>query len=358
MVAKYHIISLMQLTIRYATNEEIESWDKLVLANNPGADFLSSHAFANIKAKYGWKPRFLVYESDSTKRYVVTLEKEILLLGKLWYQPSLTAEADWLDAMITANKAIRQLDPAVFLVRIDVPISEKATKVNLPKAHSIQPAHTIVLDVSGKSSEDLLEKFDRRARRDIRLSIRKGVQPVELEPTEATKKQMFELMKTAAGGKGFAGLRSYQYYSDFWDEFVRTGYGKFYGAYEGKKLVVSAFVIQYGQNATYKDAGSDPTRDQSAQAAHGVQWQIIQDLNKAGVKNYDLLGVPASDKIDDPNDPLYGVGRFKTSFSHDIIDHLGAFDIALKPLAYKIWRGAGQKLAYKIHYTKTHENYY
>jgi len=348
----------MKLTIRYATKAEIESWNDLVLANNHGADFLSSRAFSNIKAKYGWTSRFLVYESGDAKRYVLTLEKRIPLLGKLWYQPSLTTETDWIEPMIEANKTIRQLDSAVFLVRIDVPISDKAATVDLPKANNIQPAHTIVLDVSGESGEALLEKLDRRARRDIRLSIRKGVKPVELEPTTATKKQMFKLMKTAAGGKGFAGLRSYQYYSDFWDEFVRAGYGKFYGAYQDEKLVVAAFVIQFGQQATYKDAGSDPERDQSAQAAHGVQWQIIQDLNNAGVKSYDLLGVPASDKIDDRNDPLYGLGRFKTSFSHDIIDHLGAFDQPLKPFAYKIWRALGQKIAYKIHYTKTHENYY
>ena len=56
--------NLTNFTARFATEAEQDKWDDLVTANPDGGNVLQSASFAEVKSHHGWKPLFLVLESD------------------------------------------------------------------------------------------------------------------------------------------------------------------------------------------------------------------------------------------------------------------------------------------------------
>jgi lipid II:glycine glycyltransferase (peptidoglycan interpeptide bridge formation enzyme) len=76
------------------------------------------------------------------------------------------------------------------------------------------------------------------------------------------------------------------------------------------------------------------------------------------MKVHDLCGSPPSDQIKNPDHPYFGFGRFKTSFSKEIIDFVGAYDIVVRPYRYNLWVKIGSRLALRWHFWRHHENFY
>ena len=123
-------------------------------------------------------------------------------------------------------------------------------------------------------------------------------------------------MADTVKAKGSMPLRSYEYYTRFWDEFCNRGQGNFFFVYEDGKPSVGAFVINYGSKATYKDGGSTQNRKQYGDS-HLVQWAAIRRMQELGCTEYDFCGTPPGARIKDKTHPLYGMGMFKTSFTQD-----------------------------------------
>ena len=87
-----------------------------MIANPDGGNLLQSASFAKVKADYGWKPRYIVYEGtvdhDGERQpfasYSLAFEKNIPLLGKLWYfiKGPAVHDADELPALLQANRRL------------------------------------------------------------------------------------------------------------------------------------------------------------------------------------------------------------------------------------------------------------
>ena len=78
-------------------------------------------------------------------------------------------------------------------------------------------------------------------------------------------------------------------------------------------------------------------------APHLLQWRQIQKAKELGFKYYDFWGV-APDKASD-NHPWTGITRFKKSFGGQGISYVGAYDLILDTVWYKIY-----KIALKVKY--------
>lgn len=360
----------ISLTLRFATDDEISHWDENVHANSPGCgSFLQSAAFARTKERFGWSLRYLVYEGKNRKLYALALEHSTLTLGCLWYITGLPIRDDemsekLLRAIVTANKKALALAPTLFMIKLEILLTTTDARLKLMKRLSLQKtsniqsnSSTVVLDVSG-SPESLIDTIAYRGRRCIRVSQRRNLETRKLEPTLETQRTMYELMKSVNGGKGAMMIRPFKYYRHFWTQFVSEGQGHFYGVYEDGRLVTTAFVIVYGDSATYKDGGSTPKRDQTAMHAYGLQWHIIQDLNQLGVRHYDPCGTPPSGRIADRSHPYYGLGLFKTSFNKQVVDRLGTYDQVLDPIAFKAWNMYAGKIIQKLYWAARHDLYW
>ena len=91
---------------------------------------------------------------------------------------------------------------------------------------------------------------------------------------------------------------------------------------------------------------------------HLLQWNVIQWAKKNGAIVHDLCGTPPSDRINDETHRWYGVGRFKTSFNKHVTDYIGAYDLSVQPLKYRVWTAFGERATKSLWWRTHHESWY
>jgi lipid II:glycine glycyltransferase (peptidoglycan interpeptide bridge formation enzyme) len=357
---------LREFTARFASAEEVANWDNHVTANPNGGNLLQSEAFAEVKQHFGWKPLHLVYETADYTSYNLVLEKSFPVLGKLWYLikgPDVAAVED-IPGIAAANaEFVKRARLGVFAIKIepDIILSEDAQQViegaGLVKTHNLQPNDsTALLDIAPEENQ-LLRNLHSRGRNAVRRAIREGVEVHNVEPTEENFRAMYALMTTTVEAKSQVRVREYEYYRQFWTNFINRGQGQLLFVYENGVPSVGAFVINYGRKGTYKDGGSLQKRSQYGDS-HLVQWTAISQVKELGCTEYDFCGTPPSNKLKDTSNPFHGLGLFKTSFSKTVTDFVGCYDQVLSPLKYKAWMAAGERVARQLYTRRTGQQFY
>jgi lipid II:glycine glycyltransferase (peptidoglycan interpeptide bridge formation enzyme) len=64
---------------------------------------------------------------------------------------------------------------------------------------------------------------------------------------------------------------------------------------------------------------------------YALQWEAIRWAKSRGCTTYDLWGAP---DVLEPEDPLWGVWRFKEGFGAHFAPHIGAYDYPVSRLLY------------------------
>ncbi len=357
---------MREFTARFASAAEIADWDARVTSNSNGGNLLQSEAFAAVKANYGWKALYLVYESAQYSSYNLVLEKSFPLLGRLWYliKGPDTTDVNDVPAMMEATRTFaRGAGLNVFAVKIepDIVDSEEARRVltgaGLVKAFNLQPNDsTALLDISPEENQ-LLRNLHSRGRNAVRRAIREGVEAVQVEPTEENFRTMYALMSGTIAEKGTTQIRDFDYYRQFWSGFASRGQGRLYFVHENGRASVGAFVINYGRKGTYKDGGSLQQRSQYGDS-HLVQWRAINALKDLGITEYDFCGTPPADRLKDTSHPHHGLGLFKTSFSKTVTDFVGCYDLVVSPLKYRLWTTLGERVSRQLYTRRTGQQFY
>lgn len=346
------------MTLRFATDSELAHWNELVLANPDGGSVLQSAEMAEVKARGGWQPRFIVAESLA----FVALERQVLGLGKLWYVikgPGIET-AEQLEALVPELKEFANKN-GVFAVKIEPEIvktnevTEVVDKLDLTKVRNVQPnASTIFLDLSG-SLDEIMASLNQKGRHALRRAERDGATVEQVPATDENCKIMYDLYRHTAEGLWTA--RPYAYYKHYWQSFEAAGMGQLFFAYADGKLAAGAYALIFGKKSTYKDGASLRERPVYG-LSHLLQWHVIKWAKSRGAAVHDLCGSPPSDQIKNPDHPYYGFGRFKTSFSKNVVDFIGTYDIIVRPTKYKIWASIGERVALKLHFKRHGEIFY
>jgi lipid II:glycine glycyltransferase (peptidoglycan interpeptide bridge formation enzyme) len=344
--------------MRLATAEEIECWDELVAANPDGGNPLQGKAFAETKQEHGWVPRYIIHELSKAPVAAMYLTRRVSGFGQLWYCPQGPGVAD-----LTQLKAIvkdLEKQPA-FLIKLE-PLLPQDLASKMGGLGLVKPprqvqynSHTIVVDLTPEP-ETILASFRQKTRYNVRLAERKGVTVEAVPTTLESMDQMYALMSATQGRAGFY-LRDQAYFNDFWSRHAESGAGQQFFAYADGKILAGAYVVYLGQYGLYKDGGS--IREQTElQAPYALQWGAMEWLKQHGVTKYDMHGTPPADQIDDPKHPLAGLARFKTGFCSEVTEYLGAWDLAVQPTKYKLWRRAGERAAMALEQRLRHRLFY
>jgi lipid II:glycine glycyltransferase (peptidoglycan interpeptide bridge formation enzyme) len=69
--------------------------------------------------------------------------------------------------------------------------------------------------------------------------------------------------------------------------------------------------------------------------SNAMQWRMLTDARAAGASVYDLRGI--SDTLD-PNDPLFGLLRFKLGLGGDAVELAGEWEYPLRPVRHRLVR--------------------
>ncbi|MBP6038012.1 MAG: peptidoglycan bridge formation glycyltransferase FemA/FemB family protein [Candidatus Saccharimonas sp.] len=339
------------MNARFASTAEIARWDELITANPDGGNVFQSREMAETKRMNGWTPRYLIVDDIA----ITIIEKKVFAHGRYWYipkGPGITEEQRaksirFFDAL--SDFATKQGD--VFTIKIEPELLDTpdntATLTKFIKTPAIQPnSSTVIIDLT-PSLDEIITSLNQKGRHAIRRAQRDGVTAAPVELTEPNMRIMFDLLSDTAAGRFESSLRGYQYYSQFWQAFSKTGRGQLFFAYFDGKVVAAAYCMYLGQKGLYKDGASIRERTVYG-ASHLLQWEIMVWMKQHGVISYDLCGSPHSSAIDDPTHKFHGVGRFKTSFNKHVTDYVGCYDIVIDPTTYKRWQQFGQRLAISL----------
>jgi serine/alanine adding enzyme len=344
--------------MKFATDPAGADWNAQILSNPDGGNIFQGYEFARQKRLGEWTPRFI--EADGLA--ITVLEKSVFGLGKLWYAPKGpgVTSVRQLDELLPELKdfATKQ---GVFAVKIEPVLAKKdetlasLLKLGLIKVRPIQPNFsTVLLDLS-PDLETIMTNLNQKGRHAIRRAERDGVTVKRVDATDENCKIMYDLLAATAAGS--FRIRGYNYYKVFWQRYSDADLGQLFFAYFDGKVVAGAYAIAFGKKGTYKDGAS--IRERTAYgASHLLQWHVITWMKEKGVTIHDLCGAPPSDQINDPNHPHYGIGRFKTSFNKEVTDYVGAYDVVVKPGAYKLWRKFGERVVLRLYNYRHHESYY
>ncbi len=340
------------------TRDEINAWDEKLVSNPDGGNIFQSAEVAEVKRMGGWTPRYL--ELDGLA--ITVLEKPVLGLGKLWYLPKGpgVSSIEQLRSILPALKVAAK-QAGAFAVKIEPEfkkteaLTSDPTALDLVHVNPIQPNNsTVILDLSG-SLDEIMAGLNQKGRHAIHRAERDGVTTEAVPFNDENAQTMYALLRATAEGK--FNTRSYDYYHAFWQNLVDTGRGQLFFAHFEGKIVAGAFCSYLGHKGTYKDGAS--IRERTAYgASHFLQWEIVKWMKDHGVTSYDLCGTPPSDQILDESHPHYGLGRFKTSFNKEVTDYVGAYDLIVRPLTYRVWSSVGERITLRLSRAFKHENWY
>ncbi len=361
------IMSAPALRARYATPQEISSWDTLLAENPDGGDFLVSTTLADTKRTVAWQPRYVVFERAGERESVtLVLERRVPILGHLWYITRGPAATD-LVGLAEHVAALRDLTTrearSVFAITFEPPIavsdlSELEGPAPAPLAAlgavrrpAIQGSASTAIVSLERSEDELIASFDKKCRNMIRRAQRDGAVVEQLPATEETFEQMHRLMRLVGGGTADLALRPKAYTESLWRGFADAGQGTFYAINVDGTPAVMSYMIVIGTRAFYKDGGSERDRV-SPGMSNLLIWQMMLDARAAGATEIDLVGIAPAWATSTADHPSYGLGLFKLSFARERTDYIGAFDLPIKAFAYGIWQRIGERVVAKLHRSK------
>ena len=101
-------------------------------------------------------------------------------------------------------------------------------------------------------------------------------------------------------------------------------------------LVAATIGVRVGTHAWYS-YGASSTEKRDVRGSNAVQWAMMRDALAAGATVYDLRGI--TDTLD-PDDPHAGLIQFKVGTGGQAVEHVGEWDLPLRPLLYRAFRMA------------------
>lgn len=233
--------------------------------------------------------------------------------------------------------------------RIDSGQARMTTLGLKPAAHPLFTQYTFVLDLT-KSEEELLKQMHPKARYNIRIANKHGVQ-VKEDNSDKAFAEYWRLTEETTRRQGFY-AHTKHYHELQWETFTHPKMENgtwtmenqltshlFTATYEGKILTTLLFFVFH--DTLYYPYGASSNEHRNVMHSNLAMWEGILFGKKLGLKKFDMWGAMGSEP--DPKDPWFGFHDFKRKFGPEHIEFIGSYDLVINPLAYQ-----GYKLADKL----------
>ena len=339
---------------------EAGSWNAII-ATLPGAHFLQTWEWGQVKSHFGWQPIHKIWRDERGRAVAaaLVLRRMLPIRGlaarlSLIYVPK-GPLLDWQDAALRQRVLADLVDwarqqGAIFIkidpdVRVGVGypgqpgVQEDTTGTQVVgdlaesgwriSAEQIQFRNTVLLDLR-PDLETLLAKMKQKTRYNIRLAERKGVlvRPGSLDDLRL----LYRMYAETADRDGFV-LRDENYYLDLWATFIRAGLAEPLIAEVDSEPAAAVVIFRFAGGAWYMHGMSRPAHREKM-PNYLLQWEALRRAKAAGAVTYDLWGAP---DVLDESDSLWGVYRFKEGFAGEVVRHIGAWDLPVRPLMYRLY---------------------
>ncbi len=128
-------------------------------------------------------------------------------------------------------------------------------------------------------------------------------------------------------------IRDERYYLDLWTTFIRAGLAEPLIAEVDHEPAAAVVIFRFAGGAWYMNGMSRPAHREKM-PNYLLQWEALCRAKAAGCETYDLWGAP---DVFDESDSLWGVYRFKEGFSGEVVRHIGAWDLPVRPQMYRLY---------------------
>jgi peptidoglycan pentaglycine glycine transferase (the first glycine) len=359
-------------------------WNALI-SGLPDSHVLQTSQWAQVKAQYGWQPFYLIWQEqpgggidrrvfsssqlESTQQpervcaAALALYRRIPMRGLaaanlgVMYVPK-GPLLDWseralrwqvledLDAFARQQGAIFiKIDPDVVLGR-GVPGEPQAREERLGKQvvsemqargwrfsdEQIQFRNTVLVDLI-PNEEQLLSNMKQKTRYNVRLAGRRGV---EVRPGGLGDLELLYRMYAETSVRDGFVIRDAAYYLTVWEQFIRASMAEpLIAEVDGEP--VGAVVIYHHAGKAWYLHGMSLEAHRRKMPNYLLQWEAMRRARQVGCRQYDLWGAP--DTFDE-SDSMWGVYRFKDGFGGQVVRTIGAWDLPLRPLVYRLYTQA------------------
>lgn len=336
------------------------AWNALI-GQLPGAHFLQTSEWGQVKQKVGWQPSQKIWQENHTQAaaagLVLRRELTIARFGlpfRVLYVPK-GPMLDWKHAILR-DRVLADLEDtarqqrAIF-IKIDpdvltgegIPGSSQAredlTGRQLEAAllqrgwhyspDQIQFRNTVWVDLA-LSKAELLQGLKQKTRYNVHLAQKKGV--CVRVGTLADLPQLYQMYAETSVRDGFV-IREQAYYTAVWASFMQANLAEPLIAEVEGEPVAAVIIFRFGNKAWYVYGMSRQAHREKMPNAL-LQWEAICRAKAAGCSVYDFWGAP-EDFIE--SDPMWGVFRFKEGFGGKVMRMLGAWDYPIYPRLYQLY---------------------
>lgn len=350
-----------------------------------GAHVLQSWEWGAVKSQFGWQPSHLLWYRAADHLTVHVNHFPDHLAGKELVAAALVLQRniriggftqkmgvsyvpkgpllDWSDEPLRKRilkdlKEHAQKHSAIF-IKIDpdlevgrgIPGSPEACEHSLAGSvisdlkaarwqfsdEQVQFRNTVLIDLDSSESE-LLSNMKQKTRYNVNLAKRKGVSVRAATPEDINT--LIHMYAETSVRDDFV-IRNEAYYREVWNAFMFNKAQKRLDQPSAEALVAEVegepvagvLVFRFANKAWYL-YGMSRSEHRDMMPNYLLQWEAITRSKAAGCKVYDLWGAP-DDFVE--SDPLWGVYRFKEGLGGTVHRYLGAWDLPINTMLYKLY---------------------
>ncbi len=351
----------------------------------PGSHVLQTWEWGQVKSQFGWQPTHLLwYKQDdmytiSINQFPDIHNQDHLIAAALILQRNIRIGGfsqkmgviyvpkgpllDWNDVplrhrILTDLKEFAHRHNAIFIkIDPDFELGEgipgnPGSNENLLAGNvlidlkddgwqfsheQVQFRNTVLIDLA-PAEKELLAKMKQKTRYNMNLALRKGVvvrlgQPADID-------LLIRMYAETSVRDGFV-IRGEGYYREVWNSFMFHATPKRLDQPVAEALiaevesepVAAVIIFRFAGKAWYL-YGMSRTDHRDKMPNYLLQWEAIKRAKAAGCTVYDLWGAP--DEFID-TDPLWGVFRFKEGLGGTVHRFLGAWDLPVNRMLYKLY---------------------
>jgi lipid II:glycine glycyltransferase (peptidoglycan interpeptide bridge formation enzyme) len=217
-------------------------------------------------------------------------------------------------------------------------IKELKFKNVVPAAHPLFTKYNFVLDLT-PSEEDLLKNMHSKARYNIRVAQKHGVEVLEDNSDSAFKEYLRLTGETTKRQKFYAHTENYHKLmwstlrAEATDEDKLTAH-LFVARYQEKTL--TSWVLFHFKDTLYYPYGASSSENREVMSSNLVMWEAIRYGKKMGLKKFDMWG--ALGPAPDTKDPWFGFHNFKEKYGPEHVEYIGSYDLIINPVLYFVYK--------------------
>jgi lipid II:glycine glycyltransferase (peptidoglycan interpeptide bridge formation enzyme) len=330
----------MSLDLRTEVIVEKNTWEQF-LASRPEANFLQSWNWGQFHQKIGKKTFAIGLFDNNTQVGAAMVVKEEAKRGKY-----LTVAGgpllDWknaahLEKIFTALKELAETEQCQFIRIRPQEVDSPELRSSVEKYGMIEsPMHltadlTLQLDLT-KSEDDLLAEMRKNTRYEVRRAEKIGVEVTQSDNPEEIR-AFYDHQLVLAKKHSFVPF-SYDFLHEQFVTFAQDHQAQLFHSYHEGKLLASAFILFYHQEAVYHYGISTPENDRLP-GSYACQWAAIRWAKANGGLKYNFWGIAPEEQT---NHRFAGVSLFKRGFGGQEVQYLPAHDLPVQS-SYHMVRG-------------------